>query len=166
MPECLKLQLEASSPGGRWRLRDWIAASGLFLATAAVVLWQNAHLVVLWDLSYTLDSSVRFAMGQTPYRDFPFVHAPLTFLIQAAIMRLAGRVYWHHVLYAAVVGGLGTALAWRIALRTLRGSVAAAWTVSVLLAAPFWASTAFCRCPPTIATAPSRSWPPFCSCSA
>jgi hypothetical protein len=119
-----------------WRLRDWIAAVGLFAATAAVVLWQDAHLVVLWDLSYTLDSSVRFALGQMPYRDFPFVHPPLTFLIQAAIMRLTGRVYWHHVEYAAGVGGLGTMLAWRIALRTLRGRVPGAWTVSVLLAAP------------------------------
>jgi hypothetical protein len=119
-----------------WRLRDWIAAAGLFAATAAVVLWQDAHLVVLWDLSYTLDSSVRFALGQMPYRDFPFVHPPLTFLIQAAIMRLTGRVYWHHVLYAAVVGGLGTVLAWRIALRTLRRRIPGAWTVSVLLAAP------------------------------
>jgi len=136
MPERLKLQIDALPQGGRWSLRDWIAAAGLFLATAAVVFWQDAHLVVLWDLSYTLDSSVRFALGQVPYRDFPFVHPPLTFLIQAAIMRLTGRVYWHHVLYAAVIGGLGTVLAWRIALRTLRGRVAGAWTVSVLLAAP------------------------------
>jgi len=119
-----------------WRLRDFIALASLFLATAVVVLWQNAHLVVLWDLSYTLDSSVRFALGQTPYRDFPFVHPPVTFLIQAAVVRLAGRVYWHHVLYAAVVGGLGTVLAWRIALHTLRGRVASAWTIAMLLAIP------------------------------
>jgi hypothetical protein len=136
MQKQMKVQIDALPQGGRWSLRDWIAAAGLFLATAAVVLWQDAHLVVLWDLSYTLDSSVRFALGQTPYRDFPFVHPPLTFLIQAAILRLAGRVYWHHVLYAAAVGGLGTVLAWRIALHTLRGRVAAAWPVSVLLAAP------------------------------
>jgi hypothetical protein len=136
MQKELKVQIDALPREGRWRLRDWIAASGLFLATAAIVLWQNAHLVVLWDLSYTLDSSVRFALGQTPYRDFPFVHPPLTFLIQAAVIRLSGRVYWHHVLYAAVVGGLGTVLAWRIALRSLRGRVDGAWTASVLLAAP------------------------------
>jgi hypothetical protein len=136
MLERLKDKLEAPLRNGRWGLRDWIGAVVLLLATAAVVLWQDAHLVVLWDLSYTLDSSVRFALGQTPYRDFPFVHAPLTFLIQAAIIRLTGRVYWHHVVYAAAVGGLGTVLAWRIARRTLRGRLAAAWTVSVLLAAP------------------------------
>jgi hypothetical protein len=71
-----------------------------------------------------------------PYRDFPLAHAPLTFLIQAAIIRLFGRVFFHHVLYAAIVGGLGTALSWRIAVRILRGRLRDYWIVSLLLAAP------------------------------
>jgi hypothetical protein len=121
---------------GRWSFLDGAAAAVLFLASAAVVLWQNAHLVVLWDASYTLDTSVRIALGQMPYRDFPLVHTPLTFLIQAAILRLTGRVFFHHVLYAAIVGGLGTVLAWRIMLGTLRGRMRGAWAVSLLLAAP------------------------------
>ena len=86
----------------RWSVRDWLAGR-LFAATASVILWQNAHVAVLWDISYTLDSATRIAAGQIPYRDFPFVHPPLTFLIQAAIMRLTGRVYFHHVLLAAVL---------------------------------------------------------------
>ena len=121
---------------GRWQARDFAAAAGLFLATAAVVLWQNAHVAVLWDASYTLDSAMRIALGQMPYRDFPFAHAPLTFLIQAAIIRLTGRVYFHHVLYAAVMGGLGTVLAWRILLRSLRLRVRFAFAIALLLAAP------------------------------
>jgi predicted membrane-bound mannosyltransferase len=121
---------------GRWSFLDGAAAAVLFLASAAVVLWQNAHLVVLWDASYTLDTSVRIALGQMPYRDFPLVHTPLTFLIQAAILRLTGGVFFHHVLYAAIVGGLGTVLAWRIVLGTLRGRMRGAWAVSLLLAAP------------------------------
>jgi hypothetical protein len=132
---------------GRWRLRDFIAAAGLFLATACVILWQNAHLVILWDLSYVLDSATRIALGQVPYRDFPFAHAPLTFLIQAAIIRLTGRVYFHHVLYATAVGGLGTVLAWRIALHTLRGRLASAWPVSLLLAAPLTVLGIYCILP-------------------
>jgi hypothetical protein len=124
------------NPSFPWHLRDTLAAASLFLATAAVVLWQNAHLVVLWDLSYTLDSSLRIALGQMPYRDFPFVHAPLTFLIQAAIIRLTGRVFFHHVFYAALIGGLGTVLAWRITLHTLRSRIHAAWSLSLLLAVP------------------------------
>jgi hypothetical protein len=97
------------------------AAVGLFAATACVVLWQNAHVAVLWDTSYVLDSAARIAAGQMPYRDFPFVHPLLTFIVQAAIIRFTGRVFFHHVIYAAVVGGLGTVLTWRIALASLRG---------------------------------------------
>ena len=117
-------------------MRDLIAASALFLASAAVVLWQNAHLAVLWDTSYILDTAFRISLGQTPYRDFPLAHAPLTFLVQAALIRFGGRVFFHHVLYAAVVGALGTVLAWRIVLTTLRGRLRAAWAISLLLAAP------------------------------
>lgn len=134
-PETPSPQLQRPS-AERWQLRDFAAAAGLFLATASVVLWQNAHLAVLWDASYTLDSATRIALGQMPYRDFPFVHAPLAFLIQAAIIRLSGRVFFHHVLYAAVMGALGTVLAWRIVLRSLRLRSQFAWAVALLLAAP------------------------------
>jgi hypothetical protein len=127
---------EPVSALSRWKLRDCLAASTLFLASAAVVLWQNAHLCVLWDSSYTLETSFRIAVGQMPYRDFPLVHSPLTFLIQAALMRFTGRVFFHHVLYAAIVNGLATLCAWRIILRTLRGRMRGAWPVSLLLAAP------------------------------
>lgn len=92
------------------------------MGTALVVVWQNAHLAVLWDLSYTLDTSYRIALGQIPYRDFPFAHPPLTFLIQAAIIKLSGRVFWHHVAYCALVGGAGTFLTWRILRRILAGT--------------------------------------------
>jgi hypothetical protein len=125
---------ESSTP--RWALRDSIAGLVLFLATACVVLWQNAHVAILWDTSYVLDSAVRFAHGQAPYRHFPFVHPPLTFLVQAAIIRFTGRVFFHHVLYAAAVGGLGTVLTWRLALATLRGRARAAWAGALLVAAP------------------------------
>ena len=117
----------------RWGIRDYVVALALFAATAVTVLWQNAHATVLWDLSYVLDSSYRITLGQLPYRDFPFAHAPLTFLIQAAIIRLTGRVFWHHVVYCAVMGGLGSVLAWRIALRMLGDK---AWGTSVLLTMP------------------------------
>jgi len=125
----------------RWRLRDTLATATLFLATAAVVLWQNAHIGVLWDLSYLLDSAFRISLGQVPYRDFPFAHAPLTFLIQAAIIKLTGRVVFHHILYAAVAGALGTVLTWRIVLSTLmtgeQGSLPNfVWPTALLLAAP------------------------------
>jgi len=121
-----------TSPTRRW---DLFVAALLFLATAAFVLWQNAHIAVLWDLSYLLDTSWRIALGQVPYRDFPLVHPPVTFLIQAAIMRLAGRHYWLQIAYVAIAGGLGTILAWRIVLRILEG-IRHAQTISLMLAAP------------------------------
>jgi hypothetical protein len=135
----------------RWALRDWLAAAALFAATAAVVLWQNAHVAVLFDLSYILNTAERIALGQMPYRDFPLAHAPLTFLIQAAIIRILerflGRVFFHHVLYAAVTGGLGTVLAWRIALSSLRGRVTAAWVLALLLTAPLIFLGIYCIVP-------------------
>lgn len=130
-----------------WRLGDALAAVLLFLATAAVILWQNAHVAVLWDISYVLDSASRMAAGQVPYRDFPFVHPPLTFLVQAALIRFTGRVFFHAVLYTAFVGGLGTVLAWRMLLRILRGCVPAAFAVSLLLAAPLAVLGLYCILP-------------------
>ncbi len=82
-----------------------------------------------------------------PYRDFPLAHAPLTFLLQAAIMRLTGRVFFHHVIYAAVTGGLATVLAWRIALASLRGRVTDAWAVALLFAAPLAVLGIYCILP-------------------
>jgi hypothetical protein len=127
----------------RFALRDFAAGFGLFAATICVVLWQNAHVAILWDTSYVLDSAARIAAGQMPYRDFPFVHPPLTFLIQAAIIRFTGRVFFHHVLYVAVVGALGTVITWRVALESLHGRAATAlrgrnatWMIALLVAAP------------------------------
>ena len=101
---------------------EWLIAAALFVGTALVVIWQDAHVAVLWDLSYVLDNSYRIALGQIPYRDFPFAHPPLTFLIQAAIIKLNGRVFWHHVAYCALAGGAGTVLTWRIMRRVLAGT--------------------------------------------
>lgn len=70
---------EGSVSAATWRPRDWLAALLLFSATAAVVLWQNSRLGVLWDLSYILENCYRISLGDVPYRDFPLPYAPLTF---------------------------------------------------------------------------------------
>ncbi|PYS88871.1 MAG: hypothetical protein DMF64_19235 [Acidobacteria bacterium] len=119
-----------------WLVCDWLAALCLFLATAAVVGWQNSRLGVLWDASYILENSYRISLGDIPYRDFPFPYAPLTFLTQAAIIKTAGRVFWHHIVYCALVGGLTTVLTWRILLRLLRGAVPRVRLVAFCLSAP------------------------------
>jgi hypothetical protein len=108
---------EIADPVASW---DWLSALFLFSATALVVAWQNSRLGVLWDLSYVLENSFRMSLGQVPYRDFPFPYPPLTFLIQAAFIKIAGRVFWHHVVYCAVMGGGATVLTWRILINLLR----------------------------------------------
>lgn len=108
----------------------------LFFATAAFVLWQNTHLTVLWDLSYILENATRISLGQLPYRDFPFPYAPLTFLVQAVIIKLFGRVVLHHYLYAAITAGLASLLTWRILLRLLAPSSLPARLTAFLLAVP------------------------------
>ena len=127
--------------------QDWTAALFLFSATAAVVVWQNLRLGVLWDLSYVLDSSYRISLGDLPYRDFPFPHAPLTFLVQAAIIKLAGRVFWHTTVYCALVGGLATVMTWRILLNVGRDTLAHARLVALLLSLPLVVLGIYCIFP-------------------
>ena len=131
----------------RWVPWDWAASLFLFLGTSAVVFWQNSRLAVLWDLSYILENSYRISLGDLPYRDFPFPYTPATFLIQALLIRLTGRVYFHHVLYCAIVGGLGTVLTWRILVHLLRGALPSFRLVAFLLAAPLTVLGIYCVFP-------------------
>jgi hypothetical protein len=71
-----------------------------------------------------------------PYRDFPFAHAPLTFLLHVAIIHVFGRVYFPHIACAALEGGIATLLTWRILLSLLRPLAERAWLLALLLAAP------------------------------
>src|SRR5437867_6606761 len=91
-----------------------LAGLFLFTGTASVVWWQNSRLTVLYDLSGVLEPATRIAQGDLPYLDFPFPYAPLTFMMQAAIIRVTGAVYWHHIAYCCIVAGLATVLTWRI----------------------------------------------------
>jgi len=137
-----------STSAERWLWRDWAAALALSLGTAAVVVWQNSRLAVLWDISYVLENSYRISIGQIPYRDFPFPYAPITFLIQALLIRLSGRVFFHQVLYCAIVGGVATILTWLILLQVLRGAEIAKFRlVAFLLAAPLTVLGIYCVLP-------------------
>lgn len=111
--------------------RNGLAAAILGLASAATVVWQNMRLTVLWDLSYILENASRIASGDVPYRGFPFPYAPATFYIQAAIIRIFGRVEMHHAIYAAVACAVATALTFVI-VRRLAGSP----SIALILALP------------------------------
>jgi hypothetical protein len=118
------------------KIFEFLCGAVLFIAPSAFVLWQNTHLTVLWDLSYILENATRIALGQLPYRDFPFPYAPVTFLTQAAIIKLFGRVILHHFLYAALLAGAASLLTWRILLRVLEGSGLPARRTAFLLSLP------------------------------
>src|SRR5262249_28586051 len=92
------------APSWKTILASWLADAFLFCATAAVVLWQNSRITVLYDLSGVIEPAYRMSLGDRPYADFPFPYAPLTFWIQSEIIRLWGTVYWHHIAYAALAG--------------------------------------------------------------
>lgn len=121
-----------------WRLRDTLAAAFLFLATARWVCWLNTRIAVLWDLGYLLDTAWRIAGSQMPYRDFPLVHPPLTFLIQTGILRAFGRHYALVIAYAALAGGSATILTWRILRRLLQRTPndTSGWWLSLAMALP------------------------------
>jgi hypothetical protein len=119
----------------------------LFFGTAATVLWQNGRVASLWDLSYVLENSYRISLGAMPYRDFPFPYAPLTFLLQAALIKVTGRVFFHHVLYCAAAGGVATVLTWRILLNLLSGKVSRPRLVAFALAAPLIVLGVYCLFP-------------------
>jgi 4-amino-4-deoxy-L-arabinose transferase-like glycosyltransferase len=123
-----------------------IAGLFLFVATAVVVVWQNSRLAVLFDLAYVLENAYRMSLGQVPYRDFPFPHPPLTFLIQALVIKLTGRVYWHHIAYCALIGGSATVLTWRMLLNLLR-PIPHADIVAFVLSLPLIALGIYCVFP-------------------
>jgi hypothetical protein len=109
----------------RSTMLDHVTACGLFLVTAAVVIRQSSRLTVLWDLSYVLENATRIALGDVPYRDFPFPYAPLTFVMQAALIRLFGRSIVHHLAWAALAGGAATALTYSIIRHVVRSRATA-----------------------------------------
>lgn len=120
-----------------WQIAvDCAAGLFLFCGTAAVVWWQNTRLTVLYDLSGVLEPATRMAQGDLPYLDFPFPYAPLTFLTQAAVIRLTGAVYWHHIVYCCVVAGLASGLTWQILLHLFRDKLPFARLTAFLLSLP------------------------------
>jgi hypothetical protein len=56
--------------------------------------------------------------------------------MQAALIKTSGTVFWHHMAYASVVGGLATLLISQIALTMLRRSVEQPRLAAHVLSAP------------------------------
>lgn len=118
------------------KVRDICYGAFLYVATAWFVWRQSARAVPLWDLSFILEYANRMTLGQHPYRDFPFAYPPVTFLIQAVIIRIFGHAVIHHLIYAAVTAGASTLLAWRLIMRVLSGSRLQTRLVAIALTLP------------------------------
>ncbi|HEY2847734.1 MAG TPA: hypothetical protein VGI80_07945, partial [Pyrinomonadaceae bacterium] len=133
----------------RWPfvLADIAAGLALFCSTAIVVWLQNARLTVLYDLAGVLEPAIRMAQGEVPYRDFPFPYAPLTFLTQAAVIKLTGPVYWHHIVYCCVVAGLASVLACRIIYRLIEPALPRPKLTALVLSLPIVVLGVYCVFP-------------------
>jgi hypothetical protein len=115
------------------RLAAAACAAVLFLGPFAVVLWHQSRMIVLWDLSYVLEHAYRISLGDIPYNDFAIPHPLLTFLVQAAIIRLFDASYLHHALYCAIVAGLTAVLANRVIRYQLARSCAGGYEVEAFV---------------------------------
>ena len=89
-------------------------------ASAAVVVWQTLHAVALYDVSFVLNTAARIAMGDVPYRDFPLPYPPLTFVIQAALIKLFGAQYVVSAAYAVLLDAVAALLTLAIVVRLVR----------------------------------------------
>lgn len=105
-------------------------------ASAAFTLWQNLHLAVLVDIAYFVNIATRIAAGEVPYLDFPLPQAPLSFLSQAALIRLFGSNYPVQIAYVVLLGALATALTYAISRRVLTGAVPRPGSLALILCIP------------------------------
>lgn len=108
----------------------------LFAASAAFTLWRNTQVAVLVDISYVLNTATRIAAGDVPYAQFPLVLAPFEFLMQGLLIKAFGPHFLVQIAYAAVLGGLGTALAYGITRRLLGTAVARPHALATVLSVP------------------------------
>jgi hypothetical protein len=89
---------------GVWRQAvQWLAVCVLAVGAGAVHQWQTGRIGVLGDYAYIVDTAWRIAQGEVMYRDFGLPHSPLTFHVQATLIRVFGFSYGVTAWYCTVV---------------------------------------------------------------
>jgi hypothetical protein len=87
-----------------WRQAvQWLAVCVLAVGAGAVHQWQTGRIGVLGDYAYVVDTAWRIAQGEVMYRDFGLPHSPLTFHVQATLIRVFGFSYGVTAWYCTVV---------------------------------------------------------------
>lgn len=125
-------------------------AAGLWLVGTWFTYRHSFQGFVLFDHSSIIDRSYRIALGQVPYRDYFALTMPLTYFIQAGLLRLFG---YHIVVFkasCAVVSGLFGVLTFRVCRRWLgvglaglAGVLACVWAPSAILRFPWYHTDAY-----------------------
>ena len=89
---------------GVWRQAVlWLAVCVLGVGAGVVHQWQTGRIGVLGDYAYIVDTAWRIAQGEVMYRDFGLPHSPLTFHVQATLIRVFGFSYGVTAWYCTVV---------------------------------------------------------------
>jgi len=81
----------------------WLAVCVLGVGAGVVHQWQTGRIGVLGDYAYIVDTAWRIAQGEVMYRDFGLPHSPLTFHVQATLIRVFGFSYGVTAWYCTVV---------------------------------------------------------------
>lgn len=84
------------------------------VGAGAVHQWQTTRIGVLGDFAYIMDTAWRIAQGEVMYRDFVLPHSPLTFHVQATLIKLFGFSYRLTVWYCTVVNVAYVLLTYRL----------------------------------------------------
>jgi hypothetical protein len=108
----------------------------LFAASALFVWWRNTEVGVLVDIAYIVNTGMRIALGEVPYRDFALAQAPGEFLIQAFLIRTLGPDYLVQILYVVLLGGVAAATAFLLVRRLLARAVALPAAVATIVCLP------------------------------
>ena len=106
MTSCIGLTETVARLGERgvWRQAvQWLAVCVLGVGAGAVHQWQTGRIGVLGDYAYIVDTAWRIAQGEVMYRDFGLPHSPLTFHVQATLIRVFGFSYGVTAWYCTVV---------------------------------------------------------------
>jgi len=112
-------------PGRETSRLDRLASFAFFAVACVVAFSQTTRAAALWDLSYILEHAWRMHLGDVPYRDFVIPHAPLTFLVQSALIATHGG-WLVHAVYCAVIAGLTASLTYALVRQQCQGADARA----------------------------------------
>ncbi|WP_246604674.1 hypothetical protein [Chloracidobacterium aggregatum] len=92
----------------------WLAVCVLAVGAGVVHQWQTGRIGALGDYAYIVDTAWRIAQGEVMYRDFGLPHSPLTFHVQATLIKVFGFSYGLTAWYCTVVNVVYVLLTYRL----------------------------------------------------